>query len=355
MNEDQTWPNELKGQVDDAHLTTDRANTPPPGLWNQIRAQIQPQPIADTKERQPMMNATTLPHSITTPSRSVSEKAPGGLRHYTSLAATIALVLAVAVGGWLAMSQMPGGGSDGRFAAIQGTPEVAQSQTCDVEPMTVDEVMEIVKNPYSVMGIEPWEIVVGIPGGASSELAEPMDNKIDLRMLGEEAPAPDQSSFSAASTVMNEFLACTQQGTISQIFRLMVPAEVQRIILSNYPVFRDESTVRAGVEELIVLPAHRIVLPGSTALEDSELVFQANPDVQSAKSYPLHNAQLYDGNELLLLGTRVTNRDGEVVFQNNATGAANPVGTLKTTDRIRVLMVQSRFNDQWYVLATIPE
>lgn len=302
-----------------------------------------------------MMSSATLPHSIAAPSKSIPEKVSGGLRHYASLAATIALVMAVAVSGWLAMSQMPGGGGDGRFAAIQGTPEVAQSQTCDVEPMTVDEVMAIVKNPYSAMGIEPGAMVPGIPGGAFNELAEPMDNKIDLRMLGEEAPAPDQDSFSAASAVMNDFLACTQHGTISQIFRLIVPAEVQRIILSDYPVFRDESTVRAGVEELIVLPAHLIVMSRSTALDDSELLFEANPDIQSAKSYPLHNAQLYEGNELLLLGTRVTNQDGEVVFQNNATGAAYPVGTLMTTDRLRVLMVESRFNDQWYVLATIPE
>src|SRR5699024_1160278 len=133
------------------------------------------------------------------------------------------------------------------------------------------------------------------------------------------------------------------------MFQFLVPQELQRIVLASHPVVRDEAQVTEYLENLLRYPAYSFGAPYNLALRESDLKFEANPDISSAKAFPLQDARRYQGSQLLIIGMRVMDSDGEVVFQNNADGQVNPVGPLKTTDRIRVLMIQSMYNNQWYV------
>lgn len=266
------------------------------------------------------MNTATL----SSPSRGVmtdpQESIGQAIRRFTKMAATIALVFAIAAGGWLVMSQMPGGG--GRFAAFQGTSEDS-AQTCGVEPLTIDRVMDIVKNPYPFMA-----------NGATGEPTEPEnpDNPYftesrtsgwwDLALIGigpRNAPEPDK--FEQSSEIANAYINCVVYGTVGQIWTYYSPTYIQKLVLDRFPVFATEDEVRAYVTERIAAPADE-EMTGEKYFRDAiyspdAARFSVNSDPQLA----LQQRMWGPYESMITFGVQVDDANGNTIFLTNASGS----------------------------------
>lgn len=277
------------------------------------------------------------------------------ISRYLNNAAMLVIVFGVAfAGAFMAMQINQPGGSDGNFALLGQTEE---SATCDVEPMTVDEALAIVEDPFGVNDSQPdWfreeQLRRGL--GATDTPMVP-HNIVDQALLESFQNPPDEDDFAIAIERLNGFLACTQNGTIGQALWFIRPFELQRIVLSDLPVYRDEAAVRSVLEELLPMHGSILVAHSESAFVDSDYVFSANTDIEQAASSTTTHSFRYGASEAIMIGITVSDQNGEVVFENDSRGRANPAGPLMTTDRFRVIMIESAIDEQWYVLAVIPE
>ena len=263
------------------------------------------------------------------------------IRHYSNLAATIALVLAVAVGGWLAMSQMPGGSDDSRFAAIQGSPEVAQ--TCDVEPMTVNEVMAIVENPYKYAAPSDYGPPNMSPAPWFDDVAEvqPITTDILGANYGE---VPTDAAMERALPVLDSYMACMETATVAHALRFVDPFSIQRHVTEEFPFYRDESGVRDFVTRWISGG------PYSSNWVDEEsgetLAFWPNTRIDEART-----RQAWMGlgfNQILFIGSNVLDENGTFLARYDAT--MNVVEGEKQDRFMRYTLVYSMYTEQWYVV-----
>lgn len=351
MNEYESFIENLKSEVDAAHTTIDGGNIPPPSLWRTVRARAKPTTTPEENHMIASLSPASVPISTTGP---VIEQ-HRGVRHSLNLVASFLVVLSVAVGGWFATMQLnQPGSSNNRFALLGQTGGDA---TCDVEPMTLDEAMAIIENPYA--GIETGEASptqqMHVRNMSLFQYVDQPQYLVDGELLESFQQRPENDSFAAASERMDAFLACVQDGTIGHLFRFLTPFEVQRIVFSNYPVYRDEATIRAELEEILLMPGSQFVTPFGDIFADPTLTFAANPDIDMAAASSQVPAIRYGASEIILIGLRVADENGEIVFQNDHRGYANPVGPLSTTDRFRIVMAKSLFDGEWYVLAVLPE
>lgn len=218
---------------------------PAAGTWNTVlRQTAQP-----TSKGRSTMSSATLSSSGTgftlAPDVPFRERAS----RFAHLAATIALVFAIAAGGWLVMSQMPGG--NGRFAALQGTPEDS-AQTCNVEPMKVDEVIAIAENPYSYLSEEQ------VPASRGADMTHSLwqQDYVDVRLtlargsLAGQGNEPTQAAFDQSSDVLNQYVACMQHdGTVAMQLRFSDPISIQYHIQQQFPFYRSEEQVRDYVND----------------------------------------------------------------------------------------------------------
>lgn len=278
------------------------------------------------------------------------------ISRYLNYAASLVIVFGVAfAGAFMAMQINQPDGSNGQFALLGQT----ESEVCDVEPMTVDEVMAIVENPFGDDLEEGFlsrfiELQRGRVMNVNDAPVIP-HNYIDQSLIESFQGSAEEESFTVATQVVNKYLACGQNGTIGQLFHYVRPFEIQRIVLVGLPVFVDETTVRASVEELLPMPASSIVAFPDSALVDSAYTFTANPNIDDAATSSSTQSIRYGMSETIMMGVTVTDQSGDVVFQNDYHGRVNPAGPLLTTDRMRVIVGQSLIDEQWYVLAIIPE
>ncbi|MCO5219720.1 MAG: hypothetical protein M9909_12920 [Thermomicrobiales bacterium] len=134
--------NELKHRVEGAHRAFPGAYAPAADVWQRARSQVS----SNQKREEPIMSMTPTYSIPSTAGRINTGRNSNGLSRFVSMAATLAIVGVLAFGGWFAATNLPP--NDGQqLALVQATPTAAMS--CDVESLTVDEVMLIVKNPYA--------------------------------------------------------------------------------------------------------------------------------------------------------------------------------------------------------------
>lgn len=352
MNEDQSWPNELQKQVDDAHHTTDRADAPPAGLWSSIRAQVQPQPqtIVETKESQPMITTATLPQSIAAPMRSTPQDQAGGFRHYVNFAATVALVLAVAGGGWLAMMQVnqPDGGPEPRFAALGLQPEEEGNGVCDAEPLTVDETIFIVKDPIGSLIPEIEDpAALGYPEDWFGPRAITVPNVYwymaqvyELDYFGMDLP---QADFEAAQPVVNEFLDCLQSGTRGQLWRLMDPITVHALATQYLPTLSSEDTARVVLPDILEAPAH----PNSGGSVDTRII-RINPDSSLTGYLAASNRTGFPG--FAISPVIHVEENGDVLTEADRHGISVDDPDHDAEGAMNIIYGRSAVDNQWYVI-----
>ena len=181
---------------------------------------------------------------LTAPARAVDERWVRSTPAW--LAASLAVLLVVS---GLYLHTIRGGGDD--QPNLAWAPATAESSpvadlTCNVEPLTVDEVMETVKNPangYARLGLTDYAL-------NAADLWESRDifwyeetGKVGYVRNGNPGILAD------AAAAADMYSSCIQTGTLLQVWAIMDPAIVQIDVISRFPVFRSEEEVRAFVME----------------------------------------------------------------------------------------------------------
>lgn len=135
-------------------------------------------------------------------------------------------------------------------AASPQAYEYGPEYACEVEPLTADQVFDIVMNP----GRE-FERRRGDQRSASTERRE--EGRIhqfkhyDQGRLNREQyiTAEGHDTYGEIEDAANTFWNCMMTGTTFQMWALMNPYIVQHEILFQYPVIREEATLRSHIEQ----------------------------------------------------------------------------------------------------------
>jgi hypothetical protein len=329
-------------------VRTDLAATgPSDGTWNRVLRN----PAQETSKGTRAMSTATLSSQSTGFSSTPQESVGQSIRRYSSMAATIALVLAVAVGGWLAMSQMTPG-SDGRFAAIQATPEVAQAQTCDIEPLTVDEVMEIVRNPYRYLSnradsdfTASADLDLATEPALMEGLLFPDHSEFDSANRSR----PNEVQFDGARHVIDRYIACLPSATYGHLWAMVDPVWVQQHVLGSFPVFADEDAVRTFVEQKInqrLGSSYNVTFAPFYEAYDSPSIV-ANPNLEMAD---LVSTSTWAHKPLVATGVLVIDEDGQAIMETDSSGFPHQIRDGAVPQRPVVVVGQSTITGQWYVL-----
>lgn len=270
------------------------------------------------------------------------------ISRYLNNAAMLVIVFGVAfAGAFMAMQVNQPGGSNDNFALMGQNDE---SGTCDVEPLSVERVMEIVKNPAPYLDNGPAGEPT-VPEGENNtmfvELYEP-EWTTDVRGTSEK---PDEAQFNAVESTVDKYLQCHVFGTVGQSYRFWSPLVIQRQVLAQFPVFADEESVRAWLEVELDQPAlsHNEFWERSLSNYDVASI-SVNPDPALAIQQSGSN---YYFAEFITVGVSVENAEGETVLLTTGTG--NQLISQNTNTHVLVVTVaQSQESDQWYIVAHYP-
>lgn len=269
------------------------------------------------------------------------------ISRYLNYAASLLIVFGVAfTGAFMAMQINQPDGSNGQFALFGQSDE----GTCEVEPLSVERVMEIVKNPAPYLDDGPAGEPT-VPEGENNpmfvELYEP-EWTTDVRGTSEK---PDEAQFDAVESTVDKYLQCHVFGTVGQSYRFWSPLVIQRQVLAQFPVFADEESVRAWLEVELDRPAlsHNEFWERSLSNYDVASI-SVNPDPALAIQQSGNN---YYFAEFITVGVSVENAEGETVLLTTGTG--NQLISQNTNTHVLVITVaQSQESDQWYVVAHYP-
>lgn len=336
MNEHDTFFDVLQMDVDADHRRIDGADAPPADMWNSIRAQAKPK----SKEERTMIASQSI-SSTPIPAATSTAQERGRIRHTLSLAASFLIVMSVALAGWFATMQLnQPGGSDGQFGLFGQSD---QSTTCDVEPMTVDEVMEIVENPYKYASPEEY----GMP---NSNFTPWDEDFVDVAPMMPESFAyrasepPTTAAFEQALPVLDKWLACMENGTVGQALRFVDPFSVRDYVTDAFPFYRDEAEVRIFVEELIVSGPY----PNQWKNEDTGEILYFNPNLIREEAGTQHMQIGLGFTQFIFIGSEVKDEDGNLLARHDS---SLQVSEGKQQERwAQHVLVYSRYTEQWYVV-----
>ena len=344
MSEHDSFFDQLEQAMNTDLAKEGSAARPSPDLWQQIRADY---------DRQSMKRESTMSTATPTPTFDqvvpVSMPSSGrSLGQYLNTATSFALVLAVAIGGWFATMQLnsPNGSNDAFGLIGQSDGEA----TCDVEPMTVDEVMAIVENPYryadpdvfqtsryGTRDYTPW----------LDDFAEVQPNGSPTLVLGA-GDVPTQAAFDQSSEVISQYIACLQQDpTVAMMLRFSDPFSIQHHVRNEFPFYRTEDVVREYVQGWLTQSDGYHTFTG---LENNEGYTYGQVDDRHYATTQIHDFGLgFD--QIIYVGTEVYDENGE--FQ----GVFMPVLNLtygrdgKYSDRgVIFTLIHSRYTGEWYVV-----
>ena len=345
MTDNDPFLKELRQRADRAHQSAYRADDAPQDLWQRVRSQL-----TTEQQESPAMNTMLMPVSpVNAPSASRPQRT-GGLGHYANLAVTIAIVIGVALAGWFATMQFnqPSDGS-GRFAFAPGTPEVAAA-ICDVEPMTVDEAMVVLLNPYQAMEVDEdlaqhSETLVWLKDQSGQTGQPPLENLLSDGPNGE----LEQAELDKALALGDIYLECVQHGTRGQVFRLLDPVGVHEYLRGMLPLFTSEEEARVIIEEELNNSANTVWTQDfmHEYLEGKSIRVNRNPErLYIDSSYAVESFLL---DAIVITPIVIYDENGEVVFETEFGGF--PVkNNGRAADYARnVAIAKSPFDGEWYV------
>lgn len=270
------------------------------------------------------------------------------ISRYLNIAASVAMLAAMVLGGWFVLGQLPPGNGGDRFAALQATPDIAQ--TCDVEPLTVDEVMAIVENPYSVAPDGAWGTPSPDDEGANTIDEGLLESPSMFRMPESPRAIADEQEFAAIRSASSQYLNCSHSGTVGQVMRLMHPEMVQFYVLSNFPVYRDQAEVKAFVTNAIdlpfarVSPAFREIAPEAWPTYQSMLATAERSRVRIADSTGFAPMD----NRVALVGVDTVDADGNVIGTTDWDATILEGDAAQNNGGVSMIMVYAEATDTWY-------
>lgn len=354
-NESDTFPLAVSARafhckVDEAQQTDPRSALPDPALWDRIIAASDSQRKDTTMSSAPI-SINPSPENV---SPSISAHPAPPRRHsrigrFANTLAAVSLVLLIGAGYWFSGYGPggPGGGDSPRYAAQVGSP-VASPEAgpvgCNVEPLTIDDVMAIVKNPLNPLD------ALGVTIAASpAPLLEAYSPGISgLPETGLETSRPTDQEFVALSEATSTYYDCLIFGTNYQMWAIVAPDVVQSWILANFPVFRAELTIRAWVEE-VGPQSPTVYFPGSGSLaEYTNGNYRIGPNTDPMDPMIVDVGRPQDP-RTVWIGTQVVHEgDGEIISQTTVRPNGARVGA---SGEVLILMQWPGAN-AWYVTGT---
>lgn len=268
-SDDRSFEHTLDSAVQDMHENTPRGNRPPRRVWNRIAAEAGiPQQESADSSTEPSIHSDKQTQDASPRTRPTSTPQPVTHLGWTSwLAAALVLVLVGASVNFL-LPEDNGGDttSDDSIALAPGTPDLSileplnlasppaspelfipdygPEYACHAEPLTEDQVFDIVMNPH-----REYERL-----GSSNSIAEtenPEEVRTDFSYWQPFFQNPvdfsittDPEETTPIIETGNKFWNCLMTGTAFQVWGMMHPYTVQHEILMQYPVLRDEDTLR---------------------------------------------------------------------------------------------------------------
>lgn len=348
MTLENDFENYMQRVLDEGHRSRPDASAPPADMWQQVLAKAKPN-LSKEENMHTGTLASPIPGPLPRPMHPANQKK--GVGHYLNLAVTIALVVTVAAAGWFATSQLnQSGDPDHRLALLGSTPVADTPMTCDVDPLTQERVLEIVKNPIPFIqngpAGEPEYIPLAVPQSAALyESDYPLEPT-----KGNEIPS--RELFTETEEFANAYLECLLVGTQGQVWNFYSPTSIQQTILADFPVFSAEEDVTARIAERLELPA----IEGEFLWQDLPML----DDISSVSVNPDRDLAILNGSasmyfdQVLTFGVVLRDADGKAIVQTNGTGRNlipnDPMITGPNDIFLKITLVKDRGGELWHVI-----
>lgn len=272
----------------------------------------------------------------------------GQIARYLNYAASLLIVFGVAfAGAFMAMQMNQPDDSSGQFALFSQTDD---SATCDVEPMTVDEVMEIAENPYRYLEEDDYPQPWGVSNPPSpweddyQEVQPRLPNSLNTGLGAE----PTQTAFDQASVVIDEYLMCLQtDGSVAMMLRFTDPFSIQHHIRKEFPFYRTEEQVRAYVSEWLASgePFH-------------EITYERNGETltyRPAQDKSLAGTQIHDFglgfDQVIYVGSEIYDERGHFVGNfHPILHITHDVDQEYLDHGVVFTLLHSRYTGEWYIV-----
>ena len=330
--------------ADDTRRSDPAASGPAAETWNRILRST-----AQTQSRGGDMSSVAMSSSpqaaIVYDSRPYNR---GQIGRYFNYAASLLIVFGVAfAGAFMAMQINQPGGSNGQFALFSQTDE---SATCDVEPMTVDEVMEIVENPYHYMDESEFPNPIGSTTHETpwEDEYQEVQPRLPVSLNVGLDTEPTTTAFDQASEVIAEYVACLQtDGSVAMMLRFADPFSIQHHIRMEFPFYRTEDQVRPYVSEWIA--SGTIYHELSYERQGETLTYIPANDKEMAGTQ-IHDFGLgFD--QVIYVGSEIYDENGEFIGNFHPTlYMTYDVDEEYLDHGVVFTLLHSRYTGEWYVV-----
>lgn len=256
------FANEFDDAVNQLHQ--DRHDHPSGEAWDRVRNQAMRADAADPRAICPGLPAGPGRLYERTQDMDATLRAPltsGSTVHtrtswtqWLTIAASAVIVIGLVLTMFALQNSGDGDNKQLAWAPVSGTPEgtpgapaveYGPEYTCEAEPLTPDQVFDIVMNP--ARGYAHYEGKED-PTAQESLWESTYNWTREPDLTGFSRYSENSVSLEQATFAANEFIDCLNEGTALQVWALLDPAIVQIDILSRFPVIRSESDIREFVE-----------------------------------------------------------------------------------------------------------
>lgn len=270
-SDDHTIEDAIDSAIQDMHQQMPRGNRPGARAWNQVaEAAGIPQGDADVVSTSATHHDFTQAEERMRGSYGAMSESSGHLGWTTWVAA--ALIVAMIGASFWYLQPESGDDPYDSIALAPGTPDSSTLEplalaspsaspradeyipvygpefACNVEPLTEEEVYQIVLNPrnaWVAKGAESYAWDSGMSEGTDRWYSTVLARDASYSYVASNEVLVTGPITEAANTFWN----CLMTGSAFQVWSLMEPSAVQHEILKLYPVMRDEATLRMHIME----------------------------------------------------------------------------------------------------------
>lgn len=272
-----------------------------------------------------------------------------------SMAAGLVLALLI---GMVAVRYVPSGGEGGDNENLAAPSNVGATSIatptgpveCNVEPLTADEVMAIVRNP------DPF-----VHTNSNTDPRDTYDARFLMDSLGNDLELLNGQPMGEnkdAVAFVNTYWACREHGSYGQLWALYHPYALQAEILNQFGLFMDQNEVNIWIQARVNSPASvpYAMSPDSKPIPRPTASNGQQPESRIANSDPrsirgLAGPSWLGNGPILSLGTILLDDEGKTIMTTD--GAAVMTGGVGYDGFAPAALIVyfDQTNDRWYFIS----